>query len=179
LLATPEFGRDPVQRAWVLPLHGALPAEEQRRVFERPPPGAIKVVLATNVAETSITIDDVGFVIDAGRVKEERYDAERRIGSLEDVLVSAAAAKQRRGRAGRVCPGLAVHLYPSDIKQAAFQVSSASPVDVHILSVLAFDCFVVMFEARIIKAVLFPCILAFKPFISLLFGNFKGFFRRL
>ena len=79
-----------------------------------------KVVLATNVAETSITIDDVGFVIDTGRVKEERYDAERRMGSLEDVLVSRAAAKQRRGRAGRVQAGLCIHLYASDVKQAAY-----------------------------------------------------------
>eukprot|EP00873_Tetraselmis_striata_P009250 jgi/Tetstr1/429514/TSEL_019419.t1 len=121
LLALPELGRDPVQRGWVLPLHGSLPAEDQRKVFDRPPPGVVKVVLATNVAETSITIDDVGFVIDSGRVKEERYDAERRMGSLEDVLVSAAAAKQRRGRAGRVSEGLCVHLYPSDARQAAYQ----------------------------------------------------------
>ena len=80
----------------------------------------MKIVLATNVAETSITIDDVGFVIDSGRVKEERYEPERRMASLEDVLVSRAAAKQRRGRAGRVQPGLCVHLYPSDVRQASY-----------------------------------------------------------
>lgn len=115
-----ELGRDYQQREWVLPLHGSLPAEEQKRVFLRPPSGVVKVVLATNVAETSITIDDVGFVIDSGRVKEERYEAARRMASLEDVLVSRAAAKQRRGRAGRVQPGLCVHLYPSDAPQAAY-----------------------------------------------------------
>jgi len=80
-----ELGRDAEQREWVLALHGGLAAEEQKRVFLRPPRGVFKVVLATNVAETSITIDDVGFVIDTGRVKEERYDAERRMGSLQNV----------------------------------------------------------------------------------------------
>ena len=154
LLATPEFGRDDEQREWVLPLHGGLPPDEQRRVFDRPPPrrGAggidalyggrigggggsgrsgsmgsggesghvIKVVLATNVAETSITIDDVGFVIDSGRVKEERYEVSRRMSSLQDVLISAAAAKQRRGRAGRVQHGLCMHLFSSDTKLAAY-----------------------------------------------------------
>ncbi|KAH8053103.1 hypothetical protein JL722_9769 [Aureococcus anophagefferens] len=99
---------------WLLPLHGALPPDEQRRVFESPPPGTTKVVVATNVAETSITIPDVAFVVDAGRVKEERYDATRHMASLDDVYVSAASAKQRRGRAGRVRPGLAVHLFPRD-----------------------------------------------------------------
>eukprot|EP00959_Pyramimonas_sp_CCMP1952_P191377 4001580-Pyramimonas_sp.AAC.1 len=67
-----ELGRDPEQRRWVLPLHGGLPPEEQKKVFERPPRGIVKVVIATNVAETSITIDDVGCVIDSGRLKEER-----------------------------------------------------------------------------------------------------------
>ena len=62
---------------WILPLHGSLPPNDQRKVFERPPRGVMKVVLSTNVAETSITIDDVVCVIDTGRVKEERYDAER------------------------------------------------------------------------------------------------------
>ena len=99
---------------WILPLHGALPPDDQRKVFQRPPPGKVKVVLSTNVAETSITIDDVVCVVDTGRVKEERYDAERLMSSLDDVAVSAAAAKQRRGRAGRVRPGIAFHLFPSD-----------------------------------------------------------------
>ena len=80
----------------------------------RPPPGVVKVVLSTNVAETSITIDDVVCVVDTGRVKEERYDAERLMSSLDDVAVSHAAAKQRRGRAGRVRPGIAFHLFTSD-----------------------------------------------------------------
>ena len=56
---------------WLLLFHGALPPVEQRRVFESPPPGVTKVVVAMNVAETSITIPDVAFVVNAGRVKEE------------------------------------------------------------------------------------------------------------
>lgn len=59
---------------WILPLHGSLPPDDQRKVFVNPPRGVCKVVLSTNVAETSITIDDVTCVIDAGRVKEERSD---------------------------------------------------------------------------------------------------------
>jgi ATP-dependent RNA helicase DHX57 len=72
-----------------------------------------KVVLATNIAETAITIDDVSFVVDTGRMKENRYDPQRRMSSLDDCLVSRANARQRRGRAGRVREGVAVHLFTS------------------------------------------------------------------
>ena len=72
-----------------------------------------KVVMATNIAETSITIDDVVFVIDCGRVKEMRYDGARRMASLETVWVSRASARQRRGRAGRVKPGYCFHMFSS------------------------------------------------------------------
>ena len=58
-------------------------------------------VVATNIAETSITIDDVVYVIDSGRMKETRYDPARKMASLEDCMVSKANAKQRAGRAGR------------------------------------------------------------------------------
>lgn len=101
---------DVQHRSWVLPLHGNMTSEEQRRVFDRPPPGVRKIVLATNIAETSITIDDCGFVIDSGRMKETRYDPTRRMESLEDVFVSRSNARQRRGRAGRVKSGVAFHL---------------------------------------------------------------------
>ncbi|KAJ1455787.1 P-loop containing nucleoside triphosphate hydrolase protein [Pelagophyceae sp. CCMP2097] len=102
------------QRQWLLPLHGGLSPDDQRKCFLNAPKGITKVVVATNVAETSVTIPDVGFVVDSGRVKEERYDAERHVASLDDVWISQASARQRRGRAGRVRAGLAVHLYPSD-----------------------------------------------------------------
>jgi ATP-dependent RNA helicase DHX57 len=112
LLAAAVFQRGNA-KDWVLPLHSTLSSEEQKRIFNRPPPGTTKVVLATNIAETSITIDDVVFVIDSGRMKETRYDASRKMASLEECLVSKANAKQRAGRAGRVRPGLAIHLFTS------------------------------------------------------------------
>jgi len=99
-------------RRWVLPLHSTVPPEDQRLVFVRPPPGMKKIVLATNIAETAITIDDIGFVIDTGRMKELRYDPQRRMSSLEDVVVTRANAKQRRGRAGRVREGALMNPYP-------------------------------------------------------------------
>ena len=98
-------------REWVLPIHSSIPPEEQRLVFTRPPKGIRKVVLATNIAETAITIDDVAFVVDTGRMKENRYDPLKRMSSLEDCLVARSNARQRRGRAGRVRSGVAVHLF--------------------------------------------------------------------
>jgi ATP-dependent RNA helicase DHX57 len=69
------------------------------------------VVLSTNLAETSITIDDCVFVVDAGRMKEKRFDPLKSMESLETVWVTRANALQRKGRAGRVRPGFCFHLY--------------------------------------------------------------------
>ena len=101
----------PTAREWVLPIHSSIPPEDQRLVFTRPPKGVRKIVLASNIAETAITIDDVAFVVDTGRMKENRYDPLKRMSSLEDCLVARSNARQRRGRAGRVREGVAVHLY--------------------------------------------------------------------
>jgi hypothetical protein len=176
-------------RALVLPIHSTVPPDEQRLVFDKAPPNVRKIVLATNIAETAITISDgksertgartgerserkgrvtrfvgersehkegvtrcvrslncasfrslarslslalslslahfrspphaplpnpvstVAFVIDTGRMKELRYDAQRKMSALEDVVVSRANARQRRGRAGRVREGVAIHLF--------------------------------------------------------------------
>ena len=111
VLASPD---GPVRAEWVIPLHGALPPHEQVRVFQPAPAGVTKLVLATNVAETSITINDIALVIDTGRVKRVRYDASTRMTRLDDVCISDAEARQRRGRAGRVRAGLCYHLFPSD-----------------------------------------------------------------
>ena len=89
-----------------LPLHGGLPPAQQARVFDPPPKGLRKVVVATNVAETSITIDDCTVVIDWCRVKELAFDSTRGITRLRTTMVSQAAAQQRRGRAGRVQAGV-------------------------------------------------------------------------
>ncbi|KAE8447273.1 hypothetical protein EG329_010967 [Mollisiaceae sp. DMI_Dod_QoI] len=94
-----------------LPLHASLQSAEQRRVFPHAPAGKRKVVVATNVAETSITIDDIVAVIDTGRVKETSYDPQNNMRKLEEVWASRAACKQRRGRAGRVQAGKCYKLY--------------------------------------------------------------------
>ena len=114
LLGVLETPGGRVHPDWVLALHGALSPQEQARVFQSPPDGVTKIVLATNVAETSVTIDDVVLVIDTGRVKRVTYDPASRISQLEDVCISQAEARQRRGRAGRVRAGLCYHLFPSD-----------------------------------------------------------------
>ena len=86
-----------VGRLMFLPLYGALSSNDQRRIFAKPPPGVRKIVVATNIAETSVTIDDVRYVIDTGRAKEMSYDASRGLSVLADAWVSRAASKQRRG----------------------------------------------------------------------------------
>ncbi|KAI8625322.1 P-loop containing nucleoside triphosphate hydrolase protein [Xylariaceae sp. FL1651] len=100
----------------VLPLHASLDTREQRRVFTNPPPGKRKVVVATNVAETSITIDDIVAVIDTGRVKETSFDPQNNMRKLEETWASRAACKQRRGRAGRVQAGKCYKLYTKSLE---------------------------------------------------------------
>ena len=96
---------DEVGALRILPLYGSLSSKDQRRIFEKPPEGVRKIVVATNIAETSVTIDDVRYVIDTGRAKEMQYDSLRGLSVLADTWVSQAAAKQRRGRSGRTAPG--------------------------------------------------------------------------
>ncbi|CAL0330726.1 unnamed protein product [Lupinus luteus] len=96
---------------WVIPLHSSVPSSEQKRVFLRPPGNIRKVVIATNIAETSITIDDVIYVIDCGKHKESRYNPQKKLSSMVEDWISQANARQRRGRAGRVKPGICFCLY--------------------------------------------------------------------
>lgn len=95
----------------ILPLHSMLTTEEQSQVFRHMKPGVRKIVLSTNIAETSITIDDCVFVIDTGKMKEKGFDSNTNMESLDMVWVSKANALQRKGRAGRVMPGVCFHLY--------------------------------------------------------------------
>lgn len=95
----------------VIPLHSLMPTVNQREVFDKPPEGVRKIVLATNIAETSITIDDIVYVIDSGRMKMKNYDKEANLTTLLPEWVTLANAKQRRGRAGRVQKGVCYHLY--------------------------------------------------------------------
>jgi len=116
LPGTPEINRtiDAVRRlpnVFALPLHASLTPAEQRRVFLSSPKGKRKVIAATNVAETSITIEDIVAVIDLGKVKETSFDPQNNMVKLEEVWASRAACKQRRGRAGRVQAGKCFKLY--------------------------------------------------------------------
>lgn len=105
----------------VLPLHGSMPTINQREIFDRPPSGMRKVVLATNIAESSITIDDVVYVIDCGKAKETSYDALNKLACLLPSWISKASAHQRRGRAGRVQPGICYRLYPKMVHDSMLQ----------------------------------------------------------
>ncbi len=97
------------ERLALIPLHGELPPEEQDRAFL--PHGCRKVVVATNVAETSVTIDGVRHVVDSGLARVARYDAARGIHTLQVELISRASADQRQGRAGRTAPGTCHRLW--------------------------------------------------------------------
>ena len=95
----------------VLPLHSQIAAAEQRRVFAKLPQGVRKIVLATNVAETAVTIEDVVFVINSGRMREKSHDPYTGVSTLQSTFTSKASERQRSGRAGRCRPGLCFHLY--------------------------------------------------------------------
>ncbi|XP_076947486.1 DExH-box ATP-dependent RNA helicase DExH7, chloroplastic isoform X2 [Bidens hawaiensis] len=96
---------------WILPLHSSIASSEQKKVFLRPPDDIRKIIIATNIAETSITIDDVVYVIDCGKHKENRYNPRKKLSSMVEDWISRANARQRRGRAGRVKPGICFCLY--------------------------------------------------------------------
>ncbi|MCL7714659.1 ATP-dependent helicase HrpB [Stenotrophomonas mori] len=96
----------------LLALHGDLPVEQQSRVLQPDPDGRRRVVLATNVAESSVTLPGVRVVIDAGLAREPRYDPNSGFSRLDAVAISQASADQRAGRAGRVAAGWALRLWP-------------------------------------------------------------------
>ncbi|CAO2193358.1 unnamed protein product [Urochloa humidicola] len=102
----------------LLACHGSMASSEQKLIFDKPEPGVRKIVLATNLAETSITINDVVFVVDCGKAKETSYDALNNTPCLLPTWISKASARQRWGRAGRVQPGECYHLYPRCVYDA-------------------------------------------------------------
>ncbi|OAX44745.1 P-loop containing nucleoside triphosphate hydrolase protein [Rhizopogon vinicolor AM-OR11-026] len=105
----PVFGDEHSFR--IYPLHSTLSNENQSAVFDIPPPGVRKIVIATNIAETGITIPDITCVIDTGKHREMRFDEKRQLSRLVETFVAKSNAAQRRGRAGRVQNGLCFHLF--------------------------------------------------------------------
>lgn len=97
--------------AVVLPLYGSLSLKDQQKVFAAYPPHVRKIVLATNIAETSVTIDGIVYVVDCGYQKQSLYNSEARIDYLLPAVISKASAEQRKGRAGRTRPGKCIRLF--------------------------------------------------------------------
>src|SRR5688500_1686297 len=98
--------------AEILPLYARLSFEEQERVFK--PSGARRIVLATNVAETSLTVPGIRYVIDTGHARINRYSWRNKVEQLQVEKVSRASANQRAGRCGRVAPGICMRLYSEE-----------------------------------------------------------------
>merc|ERR1712151_355443 len=101
----------------ILPVYSALPSEMQTMIFEPPPPGCRKCIVATNIAEASLTIDGIFFVVDPGMAKVKMYNSKTGMDSLLITPISQASARQRSGRAGRTGPGKCYRLYT----EAAFK----------------------------------------------------------
>ncbi|KAK5941794.1 putative ATP-dependent RNA helicase DHR1 [Knufia obscura] len=114
------LNRDPYDTIHLLPLYSQLPTEEQLRIFQPPPDRSRLIVLATNVAETSLTIPNIRYVFDCGRSKERKYNTETNVQSFEIDYISKASAQQRAGRAGRTGPGHCWRLYSSAVYEQFF-----------------------------------------------------------
>ncbi|KIY03601.1 uncharacterized protein Z520_00292 [Fonsecaea multimorphosa CBS 102226] len=95
----------------VLPIYSQMPADLQAKIFDPAPPGVRKVIVATNIAETSLTVDGIMYVVDAGYSKLKVYNPKMGMDTLQITPISQANASQRAGRAGRTGPGKAFHLY--------------------------------------------------------------------
>lgn len=108
------------QPMWVLPMYSILPSHEQAKIFQPPPDGCRLCVVATNVAETSLTIPNIKYVVDCGRWKTRMYDKVTGISSFDVEWCSKASANQRAGRAGRTGPGHCYRLYSSAVFNDSF-----------------------------------------------------------
>ncbi|MCD9031914.1 ATP-dependent helicase HrpB [Luteimonas sp. Y-2-2-4F] len=120
--------------AEVLALHGELPLEQQARVLRPDPGGRRRVVLATNVAESSVTLPGVRVVIDSGLARAPRFDPNSGFSRLETVAISQASADQRAGRAGRVAAGWAWRLWPQSQRLEPQRVPEIAQVDLAALA---------------------------------------------
>lgn len=115
-----EEAVDSSTRVHVLPLYSQLPTKEQMKVFEPAPENSRLIILATNVAETSLTIPGIKYVFDSGRAKEKQFDLFTGVQSFQVGWVSKASANQRAGRAGRTGPGHCYRLYSSAVYENDF-----------------------------------------------------------
>lgn len=97
-----------------LPVYSALPSDMQQKIFEPAPPGKRKCVIATNIAEASLTIDGIYYVVDPGFAKLKVYNSKMGMDTLMVTPISQASARQRAGRAGRTGPGKCFRLYTED-----------------------------------------------------------------
>jgi pre-mRNA-splicing factor ATP-dependent RNA helicase DHX38/PRP16 len=95
----------------ILPIYSQMPADLQAKIFDKAPPGVRKLIVATNIAETSLTVDGIMYVVDAGFSKLKVYNPRMGMDTLQITPISQANAKQRSGRAGRTGPGKSYHLY--------------------------------------------------------------------
>jgi ATP-dependent RNA helicase DHX37/DHR1 len=108
------------QNLFILPLYSLLSTKDQLRIFQPPPENSRLVVVATNIAETSITIPGIRYVVDTGKVKQRKYDTQTGIQNFQVEWTSMASADQRAGRAGRVGPGHCYRLFSSTVYENYF-----------------------------------------------------------
>ncbi|XP_063963631.1 probable ATP-dependent RNA helicase DHX34 isoform X2 [Lytechinus pictus] len=111
----------------VLPLHSSLSVAEQDKAFDIAPEGVRKCIVSTNIAETSVTIDGVRFIVDSGKVKEMNYNSQAKMQQLQEFWISRASSEQRKGRAGRTGPGVCFRLY-AESDYDAFQAYSTPEI---------------------------------------------------
>lgn len=122
----PDYTTEPL---YVLPLYSMLNSAAQLKVFETPPSGTRLVVVATNVAETSLTIPGIKYVVDTGKVKELYYDKTTGITEFKITWTSQASANQRSGRAGRTSAGHCYRLYSSAVYANTFKQFSSPEIE--------------------------------------------------
>ncbi|KAL7295806.1 hypothetical protein TKK_0010856 [Trichogramma kaykai] len=125
----------------VLPLHSTLSIADQDKVFGYAPEGVRKCIVSTNIAETSLTIDGIRFVIDSGKVKEMSYDPNCKMQRLKEFWISKASADQRKGRSGRCGPGVCYRLYAAEDYSSFEKFSTPElqrvPLDSSLLQMIA------------------------------------------
>ncbi|CAG9537679.1 unnamed protein product [Cercopithifilaria johnstoni] len=114
LEAVKDIRKKTIDKLWIVPIYGSLPGFEQLKAFDSTPYGTRKIVIATNIAETSLTIPGITYVIDCGFVKLRVMNPENYFESLMKLPISQASAQQRAGRAGRLRPGKCYRLYPQE-----------------------------------------------------------------